>query len=325
MNKRILAVFLALALALSGCQLAVEDTGESSSVEDRLVGVLLTEERLNLIDMEAYLNDNLDQVLNGETWLEGDASAYSGRIYAVKKEETVTNEKGQTHTVISFEFEDVEGYLLSTFLCDSNVDPSIMEGDEYWSFLSDEPFCDLHNGIHISDDGEKNTIEGTIYMDENHGEVLFYKNPVYQTNDGRIYVTECTVGSFHCSQGGNITSTISQTNTHTVNGEKSEYSMEVSVSLKPVQISELVRLLHMSESNEVLLVQEYEPDELPEEIIPAEGAAYLICEEHVRDEEGELTVTRQIHDAKSDPISVFQRWKGDICIKRELNILWDEA
>lgn len=325
MNKRILAVFLVLALALSGCQLAVEDTGESSTMEERMVGVLVTEERLNLIDMEAYLNDNLDQVLNGETWLEGDASAYSGRIYAVKKEETVTNEKGQTHTVISFEFEGVEGYLLSTFLCDSNVDPSIMEGYEYWSTLVDDPFCDLHFGVDASDEGEKNTIEGTIYMDENMGQVLLYYNPVYQTDDGRLYVTENPAGSFHCSQGGKITHTFSQTNHLTLNGEESGYTMEVQIALEPVKISELVRLLHMSESNEVLLVQEYEPDELPEEIIPAEGAAYLICEEHVRDEEGELTVTRQIHDAKSNPISVFQRWKGDICIKRELNILWDEA
>ena len=73
-KTRTLLLILIFVLSLSGCQLARTDL---ESTGDRLVGVLVTEEYLDLFDMEAYLNDNLN-VFKGDMVLDGDISDYQG-------------------------------------------------------------------------------------------------------------------------------------------------------------------------------------------------------------------------------------------------------
>ena len=46
----------------------------------------------------------------------------------------------------------------------------------------------------------------------------------------------------------------------------------------------------------------------------------MICEEY--DETGE--VTRQISDPQSEPIEIFQKVDGEICVKRQLTVNWPE-
>lgn len=55
----LLLMQLLMLTLLSGCQLAREDEGENG---DRLVGVFVTTEYIDLFDMERYLNDNLRAV-----------------------------------------------------------------------------------------------------------------------------------------------------------------------------------------------------------------------------------------------------------------------
>ena len=51
-------VFCALIiLALTGCQLAL-DSADGAVDEDRLVGIFLSTEYLDLFDFEGYMNDN---------------------------------------------------------------------------------------------------------------------------------------------------------------------------------------------------------------------------------------------------------------------------
>ena len=47
-----------LLIILSGCRLAREDAGENAS-EERLIGVFLTTESLDLFDFDSYLKDNI--------------------------------------------------------------------------------------------------------------------------------------------------------------------------------------------------------------------------------------------------------------------------
>jgi hypothetical protein len=63
MIKRSLAVCLAVCflLTLAGCQLAVEDAGGTNN-GDRLIGVFVTKEYLDLFDTEGYLNDNISKL-----------------------------------------------------------------------------------------------------------------------------------------------------------------------------------------------------------------------------------------------------------------------
>ena len=64
MHKRIFVLIMVLALALSGCQLAKPEA-DTQKEKDMLVGVFITEEHLDLFDMEAYLQDNLGALSGG--------------------------------------------------------------------------------------------------------------------------------------------------------------------------------------------------------------------------------------------------------------------
>lgn len=75
---------LLLATMLTGCQLARPET---VAEVDRLIGVYVTLEPLDLFDFEAYFNDHAKELLagGGEIGPE-DAAAYGGRLYAVQEE-----------------------------------------------------------------------------------------------------------------------------------------------------------------------------------------------------------------------------------------------
>ena len=89
MTKKYFALFLALALLLSGCSLAREDAPEETGTDpgDKLIGAFVTTEHLDLFDFEAYLNDHLNEVLDGGV-IEGDTSAYKNRSMPQKPKKT---------------------------------------------------------------------------------------------------------------------------------------------------------------------------------------------------------------------------------------------
>ena len=66
MNRKIFAVFLAFFILLmsTGCQLAREDMAENRS-GDKLIGVFITKEYLDLFDIESYFNDNIHKISPG--------------------------------------------------------------------------------------------------------------------------------------------------------------------------------------------------------------------------------------------------------------------
>lgn len=81
---RTLMLGLAMVLPLTGCQLALP--GEESAQDDRLIGVYVTTEYLDLFDIESYLEDNLNAGWTGGE-ITGDTDPYEGRVYAVRTED----------------------------------------------------------------------------------------------------------------------------------------------------------------------------------------------------------------------------------------------
>ena len=112
---------LALAL-LPGCRLARE--GENALVDaptgDALCGVLVTDEYLDLMDMEAFLRDHPEAMAGGLVSQE-DAAAYGGRIYAQVTEETLTSSNGETITHKNYTF-PIEGARMLCVLRERDED-----------------------------------------------------------------------------------------------------------------------------------------------------------------------------------------------------------
>lgn len=86
-SLRGMAVLLCLLLAAltAGCQLAQQ---EAAAGEDRLVGVFVTLEPLDLFDFAAYAQDHPAWLLSGGGEIgREETAAYGGRLYAAREED----------------------------------------------------------------------------------------------------------------------------------------------------------------------------------------------------------------------------------------------
>lgn len=305
MTKKYFALFLALALLLSGCSLAREDAPEETGTDpgDKLIGAFVTTEHLDLFDFEAYLNDHLNEVLDGGV-IEGDTSAYKNRIYATK-----TEEDGHTDYV----FQDLDGYPMFA--------PTIQQPDPLETYITmcvGSGINDLKNGIHSIDDNIlEQTLEGTMYLAEDAGRVQFFLNPVYQDDQGRVYLVSGQSLSFDCSTGSSAMSADSEVVT-TVDGVETTQRGSVTVNFVGIPCPEEIVVLQMDADSKVLSRETYVPGQLPEEITPTEGTDYFIVETH-----NAKGVTREILGKDTETMRTYAALENGICDSVLTKILWE--
>lgn len=316
--KKIISLLAALSLlVMSGCSLAQEKP-ESGENADRLVGVLVTTEYLDLFDFEAYINDHANQLVGGNHVISPEQTAkYDGRIYAEKKEEVLTSEDGSTRTsIITYEFpEELNGMVYMEYTV-----PATEETASYSSSTHANVFADPHSALSYKDDQDypNLNLSATIYydpliVDGPDKNVTFYCNPVYQTPDGQVYVTSGYGLSSSSDEpyGSSSTSTIKKE--FTTNGNTD--ANQVAITMNAVPCSKSVRLFHMSADNRVVHREELSLSELPDEIALHEKAAYLIAE--IENTQGE--VTRSLGNP-DESISVFTPYENGILLRHSINI-----
>ena len=110
-HKTILALTLCILLTAFalGCTNLVRfttpsDSGEEAPSSDRLVGVLITDEYLDLFDTEGYISDHFRELASGKEIAEAESSRYQGRLYAVlhnRGTSSVTDTSGKGPSVVA--------------------------------------------------------------------------------------------------------------------------------------------------------------------------------------------------------------------------------
>lgn len=269
MKKKLLAVLLTVIMIMStGCQLAQEDQGEKAVVQDRLAGVFITTEHLDLFDMEAYLEDNW----NGESEIAvEDTSAYQGRIYASRVGE------GDYE---SYEFQGLEGMLLADFL----IQPEGYNEDQaYWSSEADEGLNDIHTSLNSRDDGQDTGIEGTIYLSTRGPEKVYYMNPVYQTESGEVYLTAGTGCNYDPQVGGAMSQTMTESRTYAEDDVEMTDSTSVKVTVNTVEVPVKVILIQMDSNHLELARMEAVPGQMPDALTVEAECAYILVEQVLMD------------------------------------------
>ena len=284
MKKLSIALILALCLSLTGCSLLREDTSGEPAADDKLVGVYITPEYLDTFDIESYLNDNMNRLGNGGEVSAEDAAKYSNRIYAEIKDGTITF--------------PIEGTAIIT--------ARLGEGNEkYFSSQLGDYIVGGGTSVNYGEDTDSVELSGTLYAPA--GEyVSAYCNPVYQQSDGEIYLVS---GQGISSNGiGSMSQTISEnTDPH---GDVRGYSMSIDLTVTSVYISDKYVVLYYAEDGSLMSREEYAPGELPYEL-PYAGAAYVVIEDHTRDDFGDPTVERMLlTPGDTDDFTSFTREPG---------------
>ncbi|MDR3270204.1 MAG: hypothetical protein LBT32_01630 [Peptococcaceae bacterium] len=306
--------------ALTGCQLAQEDAGTSAD-KDRLAGVFITTEYLDLFNMAGYLQDNLSSLPNGDMVVDGNRQKYEGRLYAALRTRTQTNEEtGETIEPAEYVFEDMEGiaYFVATVFATA-------EHDSYSASVVDEGISDGHIGVNISDDQNSTTLEGTIYTTPSSKNNTYYFNPVYQSADGRVYAVSgrgFMVNNAAYSEGSVFAQTLDDTTTVTENGQAKTETSSVKLSLSVVLAPEKISVCQMDADHGILARTEYAPDALPGAFTAEQDTAYFIVETYKRDDTGKLKTSRVLYGADAETMETFSVRADGICVKHWIPIAW---
>ena len=296
MKIKVLALLLALCL-LSGCSLARPEAEEGNGLgQDRMIGVFITREYLDLFDFESYLEDNLNTVMNGGGEISPeDVEKYGGRLYAEKTDE-------------GYDF-GIEG--MGAFCVQGEQD-----GVPYSASYNIGPMSlNLHSTV--TDEGTEWDYSATVYV-HCGGLEAFYTNPVFQDSEGRVYLTAGMGISSEIVDGSSMSQAMSSEYTISSEGETQTYSMRVEVTFMGAELPRSYRVLHMSKDSELLRAEDYTPETLPEKLRPCEGAEYLIIETLNQD-----NVTRQVVSRDEDSCQIFAPTEmEDIITQRWTDVLW---
>lgn len=313
MTKKVaITLIFALMISLCGCQLAKgEELVENGySMTDKLIGVFITEDYLDLFDMEAYLNDNLNQIMSGKEIGFEEQAEYEGRIYATPDGYL---EDGTPDGY--FTFEGLEGYAYFF--------PEV-ETETYSALVSnvDPCFSNINNSTHLKDDNVREVItEGVLNVVGDIPDVVFYMNPVYQDKDGYVYLMAGTGVSTTGSGliGGSMSQSIANELKTTVDGKELTEKYSVKIIYQGVPRPERILVLQMSADSTVLSREEYLPGQLPEQIDPVEGADYIIVETVTR----EKTI-REVFSQEDRWLDTFDPQESGVCTKQQTELLWKD-
>ena len=291
--KQMLAGLLAVwgLLALSGCQLALDNAAEPAG-GDRLVGVFVTAEHLPFPEKA-----------------QGSPSGEK-RLYAVQKESA----RGGAE----FVFEGVAGIV-----CIAATIPATGQHDAYVTSAMTEGISEGKVAHSYGDEEDKTSLEGTIYLSPARAGRVCVVNPVYQGTDGRVYAVSGTgLGLDEAGMAGEpLTQTIEEIQTTTENGKSKSVCMEVKLSVAFMPPPAQITVLQMNDRHEIVRRQDYTPGKVPETLTPEGETAYLMTETRAGDGQ---TVTRELITQSDEGFSTFVCRSDGVCVERQTKVLWPQ-
>ena len=247
----LLAILTAIVALLCGCALARSDMDASAASRDRLIGVYITTEYIDLFDLEGYIGANAS-ALSGGSISEADAAQYNGRLYAKLVDER-------------YVFPGVDGFAFFMATTEHEYGTS-------YSNYTDEGVCGCKIAVNTNDNEDSSEealeLECTIYgLTGRNDRHVIYTNPVYQTADGEVYLTSGHGISTSGVGAGALVSQKLTDSTTVTDSEGNAVTSSASVNVHYV-IAELplgYTLIEMDADSREISRREYAPGELPPE------------------------------------------------------------
>ena len=160
--------------------------------------------------------------------------------------------------------------------------------------------------------------------------MIFNLYPIYQTSDGRIYLTRGNSMGMSGSDGGSMTHTLTSDKTETIGGKSERVKVRVAITVAARPTPTKFTVAHMDENDDLLKLEEFAPDALPESITAAPGAAYLIGTSYGTDWNGE-TIEYNICSRSNDSapysysnLDTFRYQDGKLC-SISIKVNWGEG
>lgn len=318
MNKRCLVIgsvitIIAFLLGFAG----VIDVSAIASDEqpDRMIGVYVTSEYLDLFDFEAYLADNFSKIGDDLVINSKDADKYGNRLYAELVSNEYSGENGEKMVSMEYSFDREKGAELFDYT-------SYDEFGAPHSCLSNSAFSNVRTE-YLDSDGSLTAVslEGTLYITDNGTDLCqAFVNPVYCDAEGRVYAMSGQGMSFSGSYGGETSFTFDET--RTVNNEESAKNTVI-VHVKYVETPISIKITELDGNLAVLSSKEYSLNEIPDEIDVLEKTEYLMVETSFINCEGKTSKTMELYSESDTYAEVFGPVENGICTRKGFGIKWN--
>ncbi len=292
----VMGVLLAVSLAFGGCALAREEL--ENPKKDRLVGVYLTKEYLEMEEPKIEMN------WKGELYLEDSQTQIEGILGDLSDESLL-------------HFEGVEGYGIYGIRMHSESDSSV--------FSSDEIFADIH--LTLEDNGEK--IEAVAYVGENGPRVVYF-NPIYQREDGTVYLRQGTGMSWDgFAEGAAMSQSMKESVSEGVKGEETVKTFECAIEIRQSTEPRTTELLFLDGENKVLERREesrireiLEKDEGRLEV--PQGTEYLLLVQSGKAQGQEAEEKRSLCNRGEEHLEFLLPGTDGFLEAVQLQILWQQ-
>ena len=323
MKIKVVSIFIVLCIlvaALSGFKLKKTEAENQGALGDRLIGTVITTESLNTFDMEAFLNENIGSIVKDENHTVNieDKHNYNNKIYARMITEETETEDGETVSHKEYVFDGIDGF----WIFDAKI-PSTETEESYTCLCSAGGISNINSKIHHTDNGiEEIELTADIYYSYEKWGTVFYMNPVYQEEDGDIYVVEGMGHSVTGDKGsidGNSkgSQTLSDKFTAGEDGEMVEYQSEITMNYIPVYVPLQIELVFMNDDNRAVSESVFLPHQVPDEVTVPEGTEYVIVIE--KNEEGSLT---DVVGKNCENAEYIAEDSDGFCSVHSVNLIW---
>ena len=184
---------------------------------------------------------------------------------------------------------------------------------------------DDDNGVRTTDID----LSGEVYACGDR-QVIFNLYPIYQTSDGRIYLTRGNSMGMSGADGASMTHTLTSDKTETIGGKSERVKVRVAITVAARPTPTKFTVAHMDKNDQLLKLEEFAPDALPESITAAPGAVYLIGTSYGQDWDGETaeyTISSRSNDSAPyaySKLNTFRYQDGKLC-SISIPVKWGEG
>lgn len=302
-------------LGAAGVIKVTNESAQENKGPDRLIGVLITKEYLDLFDSSRYMNENINKLMKGGELNEAETAKYQGRLYAKLID---TNQNSDESSVSSpnkeYVFEGIDGIrFFAPYIND--------ELGSYYSTIIDEGISDSSTHITSTDDGDSVSLKATIYIVSGGNVGNLYINPVYQSAKGEVYAISGE-GIFFGNDnapGFSWSQKISETQTETFGETKTSSGSEVEITVCDMPEPTNISLLQFDSNNLLLEKAEYRPGNLPEHMDTLPDTQYIIVETL-----SSAGLARKLFQPEDEYIYTFSCRDDGFCIKQGCEIFWSK-
>lgn len=320
MNKticKLIGVIMLLTM-MSACQLARPELQQDKAKNaDRLVGVFVTfdyraiYEAFNKLNQSETVSDT--SVENSLNVINEDKKMPIGAKHVAGKDNTEIS-----HLVL--DFGDLAGYY---FVNATLIDPQLDEEVSYSSHLG---MNDISVSVHVNGSThEAYKCTSNIYYDIENPPRLAILNPIYQSEDGSLYLTSDNSISTNFANETEIDNrsalTSSYKTTEERDGVTSTYESAFEVGFITKRPTGTFKLLQFDDTHQLIHQMRYSAEDYPPKIELKQAAHYLIYEP-ITDSAQDIANGRKLYQLGDETIDVYIPDTQGVLFVEQIELIW---